>query len=69
MEYEIGYTPNNLKKILKESGKKREDLADFCGVTLKSVHNWCISIDRANHQDMPLKHWLNFLDLVGVGRV
>ena len=64
--YQLGYTPENLTRILWECRKKREELAEFFGVTLKTVHNWCIETDRPNHQDMPLKKWRKFLEWVGV---
>lgn len=60
-EYELGYTPNNLKKILFDNGKDREWCADFFGINIKQVHRWCVDSSRDSHQSMNYKRWESLL--------
>ena len=58
---QTGYTPELLTKMLWERGKRREDVVDQLGVSLRTVHRWCVPIDNDNHADMPLDTWRRFL--------
>ena len=58
---QTGYTPELLTKMLWERGKRREDVADQLGVSMRTVHRWCVSADNPNHADMPLDTWRRFL--------
>ena len=58
---QTGYTPELLTKMLWERGKRREDVADQLGVSMRTVHRWCVSADNPNHADMPLDAWRRFL--------
>jgi len=63
---ELGYTPNNLKTLLKKHNKSREDLADFFGMNnVKSIHCWCVESTRRSHKSMSHKKWLMFLEWIG----
>lgn len=58
---QTGYTPELLTKMLWERGKRREDVAEQLGVSLRTVHRWCVPADNNNHADMPLDTWRKFL--------
>lgn len=61
-DYELGYTPNNLKKLLHDSGKDREYVADFFDINIRQVHRWCVDPDNKNHQSMSHKRWAKLRD-------
>ena len=58
---QTGYTPELLTAMLWQRGKRREDVADQLGVSMRTVHRWCVSADNPNHADMPLDTWRRFL--------
>lgn len=58
---EAGYTPANLKMLLKFYDLSREDVAMCCGVSLRAVHRWCNSTGSKGHRDMPLIQWEKLL--------
>jgi len=66
-DYELGYTPDNLKRILSEHGKTREDLAELLGISVKNVHNWCVAVDHPKHKSLNHKRWLKMLEWLNGG--
>ena len=58
---QTGYTPELLTAMLWQRGKRREDVAEQLGVSMRTVHRWCVSADNPNHADMPLDTWRRFL--------
>lgn len=57
----LGYTPENFTHILWERGLKREEVAEFLGDSLRTVHRWAVELERESHADMPLAKWRKFL--------
>lgn len=68
-EYEIGYTPNNLKKLLHDEGKSREWCAQLFKVRINAVHSWCVPLDNKNHRDMPYSKWIELMDFFEKGMI
>jgi len=60
---EIGYTPENLKKLMKAHGINRKILATELGVDAQSVSAWRAPIGAAMHRDMNTKNWRKFLQM------
>ena len=60
---ESGYTPKNLKVLLKNVGLNFRQAADLLGVSYRTFQNWTYGIDNKNHRDMPLIKWLELLAL------
>ncbi len=63
-EYEFGYTPNNLKKLLNEYGFDREYLADLFDINIRQVHRWCVEPSNKNHQSMSHRRWMKLLGAI-----
>jgi hypothetical protein len=58
---EAGYTPQNLTTLLflalPNVTARREWLAQKLGVTLDTVHRWCVELTSKRHVDMSLVKW------------
>ena len=61
--YELGYTPNNLNRILAESGLTNAALARLLGVNADSVCRWRTPLGRDRHADMPAWRWLQAVNI------
>ncbi len=57
-----GYTPANLRTLLKHAGLTQQAAADMIGVDGRTVRKWVADIGNASHRDMPLHQWLKLLD-------
>lgn len=62
-DYELGYTPNNLNRILAESGLTNAALARLLGVNADSVCRWRTPLGRDRHADMPALRWLQAVNI------
>lgn len=62
-DFELGYTPRNLKIIRKKYGLTITDVANITNTSLaRTVQKWeAENLDMANHADMPLKKWVKLL--------
>lgn len=60
---EIGYTPANLRFLLKSKGWTQKQFAEKMGVTLLTVARWVADISVKNHRDMSHQQWLIALEL------
>lgn len=61
---EIGYTPENLRYLLKEMGWTQKQLAEHLNVSLRGVQAWVADVEKPAHRDMPLNQWRALLNLV-----
>ncbi len=61
--YELGYTPSNLNRILAESGLTNAALARLLGVNADSVCRWRTPLGRDRHTDMPVWRWLKTVNI------
>ena len=59
-EWEIGYTPSNLRTLLKNAELTQSDAAFLLGVNMRTVRKWCAPLD-SDHADMPHHRWLQLL--------
>lgn len=62
---EAGYTPANLRALLKQAGLTQQAAADLLGVDGRTVRKWVADVDSASHRDMPHHRWLQLLAIVG----
>lgn len=60
-KYELGYTPNNLKQVIVESGLSQPAFAKEYDMPWASLSKWLLPVTSGNHRDMPLKRWLELL--------
>lgn len=63
---EAGYTPANLRALLKQAGLTQMQAAALLDppASSRSINNWCADTDNANHRDMPLVKWRELLQLL-----
>lgn len=61
-EYELGYTPSNLKKIRAKYSLTQQDVADITESKWRSVARWEADIASENRSDMPHKKWVALLE-------
>ena len=64
---DVGYTPANLRLLLKRANITQHRAATMLGVNERTVNSWCAPIDRAQHTDMPTKKWAELQKILGTG--
>ena len=68
--FEVGYTPTNLRLALTKLGMTQAALARLLGVAERTLRQWLNEdLECRNHADMPLKQWRRVLELLEVGEV
>lgn len=69
-DFEVGYTPTNLRLALTKLGITQAALARLLGVAERTLRQWLNEdLESRNHADMPLKQWHKVLELLEVGEV
>ena len=61
---DAGYTPANLRALLKHAGLTQQAAAKLLAVDMRTVRKWCAPLN-SDHADMPHYRWLQLLALVG----
>lgn len=70
LNFEVGYTPTNLRLALARLGMTQAALARLLGVATRTLRQWLNEdLESVSHRDMPLKQWRRVLKLLGVGEV
>ena len=68
--FDVGYTPTNLRLALTKLGMTQAALARLLGVAERTLRQWLNEdLESRNHADMPLKQWRRVLELLEVGEV
>ena len=68
--FEVGYTPTNLRLAITKLGITQAALARLLGVAERTLRQWLNEdLESRNHADMPLKQWRKVLELLEVGEV
>ena len=67
--YEIGYTPSNLKMLLKRNRIKQKEVYEYIGKSRASFERYMIPIEDARHISMPHPLWLKVNEYVNIVRV
>lgn len=58
---ENGYTPANLRELLKANSMTQKVLADLLGKDRRTVSRWCKDGDDKSHHSMTHVDWLDVL--------
>ena len=58
---EHGYTPENLRQLLKRNSMTQKALADLLGKDRRTVSRWCKDEDDLDHHSMTHVDWLDVL--------
>lgn len=63
-QFELGYTPANLKALRREHGLTQQQVADITGSTLKTAQKWETSPSMSSFANMPHTKWLKLLEYI-----
>ncbi len=63
--FEVGYTPTNLRLAIGLLGVTQLKAAEMCGVKERTLRQWLSEdLESRNHADMPHKRWKEFYALL-----
>lgn len=60
--FELGYTPANLKTLRQQHGLTQQNVADITESTLKTAQKWETSPSMSSFANMPHTKWLKLLE-------
>lgn len=60
--FELGYTPANLKALRQRHGLTQQNVADITASTLKTAQKWETSPSMSSYANMPHTKWLKLLE-------
>lgn len=60
--FELGYTPANLKALHQQYGLTQQNVADITESTLKTAQKWETSPNLKSYANMPHTKWLKLLE-------
>ena len=70
LNFEVGYTPTNLRLAIARLGMTQAELARLLGVATRTLRQWLNEdLESVSHRDMPLKQWRRVLELLEDGEV
>lgn len=64
---DVGYTPANLRLLLKRANITQHRAAALLGVHERTVNSWCSALDKPQHTDMPSKKWVELQNILNEG--
>ena len=70
LNFEVGYTPTNLRQAIASLGMTQAALARLLGVSERQVRKWLVEdLESAVHADMKLSQWRKVLALLATANV
>ena len=70
LNFEVGYTPTNLRLAITKLGVTQAALARLLGVSDRTLRQWLVEeLESVGHRDMPLKQWRKVLELLATANV
>nr|DAT59527.1 MAG TPA: antitoxin [Caudoviricetes sp.] len=60
--FELGYTPANLKALRQRYGLTQQNVADITETKLKTAQKWETSPNLKSYANMPHTKWLKLLE-------
>lgn len=60
-QFELGYTPNNLKALRQKYGLTQQAVAEITETSLTTAQRWETSPSMSSYANMPHKKWLLLL--------
>ena len=70
LNFEVGYTPTNLRLAIAALGMTQAALARLLGVSERTLRQWLVeALEAVGHRDMPLKQWRKVLALLSTANV
>ena len=69
-DFEVGYTPKNLRLAIASLGLTQAAIARLLGVSERTLRQWLVEdLEAIGHRDMPLKQWHKVLELIATANV
>ena len=70
LNFEVGYTPTNLRLAITSLGVTQAALARLLGVSERQLRKWLVEdLESDVHADMKLSQWLKVLALLATANV
>lgn len=70
INFEVGYTPTNLRLVIEKLGVTQAALARLLGVSERQLRKWLVEdLESAVHADMKLSQWRKVLALLATANV
>ena len=70
LNFEVGYTPTNLRLAITSLGVTQAALARLLGVSERQLRKWLVEdLESAVHADMKLSQWRKVLALLATANV
>ena len=70
LDFEVGYTPTNLRLAITSLGVTQAALARLLGVSERQLRKWLVEdLESAVHADMKLSQWRKVLALLATANV
>jgi len=69
IDFEVGYTPTNLRLAIEKLGMTQAALARLLGVTPQAVRGWLMPVGTKSRRDMSHEKWLEVLALLATANV
>lgn len=67
--FEVGYTPTNLRLVIEKLGVTQAALARLLGVTPQAVRCWLMPVGTKSRRDMSHDKWLEVMALLATANV
>ena len=69
-DFEVGYTPTNLRLAITKLGVNQKKASELCGVAERTLRQWLNDdLESRNHADMRHKKWKEFYALLATANV
>ena len=69
LNFEVGYTPTNLRLAIAELGVTQAALAAMLNVSPQAVRNWLMPVGTKSRRDMSHEKWLEVMALLTTANV
>lgn len=67
--FEVGYTPANLRLVIEKLGVTQAAFAKMLGVSEKGLRNWLMPVGTKSRRDMSHEKWLEVMALLATTNV
>lgn len=68
-DFEVGYTPTNLRLAIEELGVTQASLATTLNVSPQAVRYWLMPVGTKSRRDMSHEKWLEVMELLATANV